>query len=90
MMLLAGLTYLVWRRTPHHPWLLPLVTGAFVGGCVFLWIYLNAYREHHEFPLEVITSKLKPFRGDLRGYDSLGSFAVVLLLGVVGWIPRAG
>ena len=90
VMVLAGLTYLVWRRTPHHPWLLPFVTGAFVGGCVFLSIYLSAYREHHEFPLEVITSKLQPFRGDLRGYDSLGSFAVVLLLGVVGWIPRAG
>ena len=90
LMVLAGLTYLVWRRAPQHPWVLPFVTGAFAGGCVFLSIYLNAFREHHGFSAEVIAGRLTPFRGDLRGYDSLRSFAVVFLLAAMVWIPRAG
>jgi hypothetical protein len=87
---LAGLIYLVWRRTPHDSWVLPFVTGAFAGGCAFLAIYFNAYREHHGFSAEVIASKLTAFQGNLRGYDSLRSFAIVLLLASLGWIPRAG
>jgi hypothetical protein len=87
---LAALTYLVWLRTPRRSWVLPFVTGAFAGGCAFLSIYLHAYREHHEFPAEVIAGKLIPFQGTPAGYDSVRSFAMVLLLAAVAWIPRAG
>ena len=90
VVVLAALTYLVWLRAPRQPWILPFATGAFAGGCAFLWIYLNAYREHHGFPAEVIAAKLIPFQGNLGGYDSSRSFAIVFALAAVAWIPRAG
>jgi hypothetical protein len=91
IVVLAGLTFLMSRRTLRKSWLVPFLTGAFIGGCVFLWIYLDAHRTHREFPVDTITNKLRTFAGDFReGYDSLRSFALVGLLGMAAWIPRAG
>ena len=78
------------RRAFRESWLLPFLMGAFIGGCLFLWIYLDSYRTHREFPVDVITSKLRSFSGDFRGgYESLRSFALLGLLGIAAWIPRA-
>lgn len=91
VVVLAGLIFLLWRRSLRDSWILPFLTGAFVGGCVFLWIYLDAYRMHREFSADSIASRLRPFAGDFRGgYESLRSFVLVGLLAIVGWIPRAG
>ena len=91
VIVLAGCTFLMSRRALAGSWFLPFVSGAFAGGCVFLWIYLDAYRTHREFPTDIITSKLQAFAGDPRGgYDSLRSFSLVGLLTIAAWIPRVG
>ena len=91
IVVLGGLAFLMSRRALRESWLLPFLTGAFVGGCVFLWIYLDAYRIHREFAADLITSRLRVFDGDLRGgYESLRSFALLGLLAIAAWSPRAG
>jgi hypothetical protein len=91
LVVLAALGFLMSRRGFRESWLLPFLTGTFIGGCVFLWIYLDSYRTHREFPLEGITSRLRPFDGDFRGgYESLRSFVLLGVLAIAAWIPRAG
>ena len=89
------------RPAGHHAWLLSCAAGASAGGIVFLWCYLGAYqtlgafgsREVSEFiaardpslwrsPLDVVR--------DLGVYDSVRSFQLVFLLGVMAWVPWFG
>ena len=90
IIVIAAFTFLMSRRAFRESWLLPFLTGAFLGGCLFLWIYLDSYRTHREFPAGVVTSNLRSFSGDFRGgYESLRSFVLLGLFAVVAWIPRA-
>jgi hypothetical protein len=81
-----------------QPWALSLAGGGVIGSLVFFWIYLPAYREHPAFPAEHLTNSLvvrDPSRWhgamevlrDLRGYDSLRSFALVAMLAILAWVP---
>ena len=91
IVVLAALAFLLSRRAFRDSWVLPFLTGAFVGGCVFLWIYLGAYRTHREFPAGPILERLRPFSGDPRGgYESLRTFVLIGLLAVAAWVPRSG
>ena len=79
----------VWLRNRRH--LMAFATGAFVGGVVFLWIYLPAYREHPSFPQDQLMSSLRPFQGSVfDGYESRRSFMLVFLAGFAVWIPWFG
>jgi len=79
-------------------WLLSLAVGGLLGCVVFFWIYLASYREHPSFPEENLLNALQrrdPSRWlsawdlirDLRGYDSLRSFALVFAVGILAWVP---
>jgi hypothetical protein len=83
------------------PWLTALTLGAAMGSVVFLWIYAPAYREHPSFPDEHLVNALLPrnpagwrspldFLADLDSYDTLRPHALVLVIGILVWVPWSG
>lgn len=81
-------------------WWVAVTLGAAAGALVFLWIYAAAYVEHRAFPEEHLLQQLvvrDPSRWngpmdvwrDLP-YSALRSFALVLIAGVLIWIPSIG
>ena len=80
------------------PWTTAVMLGGVVGSAVFLWLYLDAYREHPSFPEEHLLNALVArdparwstpldFVRDLGAYDTLRSFKLVFALGVLAWLP---
>ena len=90
------------QRIGHpDPWWSALALGAAVGAAVFLWMYAAAYLEHRAFPEQDLLSQLlardpDEWRGALDAlrrldpYDSLRSFALVGVVGVLVWLPPFG
>jgi hypothetical protein len=81
-----------------RPWWLPFTLGAIGGLAVFLWIYGDAYREHSAFPTDQLMASLihrGPIRWlrpldvfrNLEGYETLRTFQVVFVVGVIGLVP---
>jgi hypothetical protein len=81
-------------------WWAALAAGAAAGALVFLWIYLDSYRQHRAFPEEHLLQQLLvrdpstwngplDVLGDLDGYDSRRSFVLVPLLALIAWLPWA-
>lgn len=77
-------------------WTIALVAGFVVGGVVFLWLYMPAYREHRAFPEDQLIGALKTidparlredFMAPLHGYDSLRPFELILVLAIAAWLP---
>jgi hypothetical protein len=104
LLVLIGVS--VWSRAGPRilhpsPWLRALAIGAAAGAIMFLWVYLQAYREHRAFPEDNLLNALlvrdpSRWRGpldfvrDLGAYDSLRAFALVLVVGTLAWIPGFG
>jgi hypothetical protein len=76
--------------------LLSIGAGGLAGACVFCWIYVGPYREHHAFPesqlfdslVSIPTAEL--FRPSdvirlLTAYDSARTFILVMFVCVVAW-----
>jgi hypothetical protein len=81
-----------------RPWLSAFAFGGLIGCLVFLWIYLGAYREIQAFPEEQLMNSLAlrdpsrwqgplDFVRDLGPYDTLRSFKLVFLVGILAWVP---
>ena len=86
----------LWAR--NRSYILAFATGGVIGCFVFLWIYVPAYREHHAFPDDQLMSSLTAldpsswqarldFVKVLGAYDSLRSFGLVWLVGILAWVP---
>jgi hypothetical protein len=90
---------------PHVPrpssWSVAVTLGAAAGSLVFLWIYARAYLEHRAFPEDHLLQQLLVLDPStwstpldvlrsLKGYDTLRSFTLALILVVLAWIPRVG
>ncbi len=89
------------RPTGRHPWPLSFAAGACVGGVVFLWCYLGAYQTLGAFPSQEVSEFVAArdpsrwgspldFVRDLGAYESVRSFQLVFLLGVLAWVPWFG
>jgi hypothetical protein len=88
-----------WPRLPVPvPWAAAFALGATLGGCVFLWIYLDAFRAHPAFPEQNLLDALAlrdpaGWSGpwdvvrSLGAYYTLRSFTFALALGVLAWVP---
>ena len=86
------------RFAKSHAWSVAVTLGAATGTLVFLWIYLGAYREHRAFPEDHLVNQLlrrDPFHWsspldvirDLKGYHTVRSVTLAVVLGVLAWIP---
>jgi hypothetical protein len=84
------------RDHPWTPWLLAFVTGAAAGAALFLWMYLDSYREHRGFPEQNLVSatlardSLLAAIGGLDGFTALRSFVLVSVAGTIAWVPWFG
>ncbi len=74
--------------------------GAYLGMLVFVWCYLDSFRQHAGFPEDHLLKQLVArdpaawhtpldFLRDLRLYDSYRTFALALALAFVVWVPGA-
>ena len=81
-----------------NPWFLAVSLGAWVGGLVFLWIYLGPYADHPAFPRDQLMNSFIPrdlghwrgplnFLRELGAYDTLRPFAFAAIVGVLTWVP---
>ena len=82
-------------RALTGPWLEAFALGACLGGAVFLWIYLPAYREHPRFPEQDLLSQIRvrtwhrwssPLQ-DLSSYDTVRSFILVAIVAILVCLP---
>jgi hypothetical protein len=89
------------RLARPSPWPVAAIVGAAAGALVFLWIYAPAYLEHRAVPDEHLLNQMiavdpSAWNGprdalrDLEVYDSWRSFALVLIVAVLVWVPQAG
>jgi hypothetical protein len=87
----------IWQR--HGAWIRAFALGGFVGGLVFLAIYLRSYLEHSAFPEEDLVSKLtvrdpsawsSPLDviRSLDSYISMRTFLLVCVLASLACVPR--
>jgi hypothetical protein len=85
----------------HRGWLIAFGVGACLGLMVFLRTYLDSFLDHRAFPMQDLWSRLRQpdpgrwrdlarFVDDIRGYQSLRSFLLVLFAGVLVLVPRLG
>ena len=85
-------------RTLTRPWVWAIALGGILGCGVFLWAYLPAYREHPRFPEHDLLSQIRvrawrrwssPFQ-DLSAYDTVRTFKLVTIVGLLACIPWIG
>ena len=93
---LRGGVNVITLRNWATPWGVAFGAGSMVGILVFLRVYLDVYRKHHAFAeTELLNAmfvrdpsrwdSLSTFLQDVRGYESLGPFVVVLGLMILAW-----
>jgi hypothetical protein len=107
MLAVAAMAAVAWLRggintrplfARAEAWWLPFISGAALGGMVFLWIYAGAYSEHPRFPADQLMASLvhrEPLRWqrpleivrNLGGYETLRTFKLVFVLGILGLLP---
>jgi hypothetical protein len=86
------------RFVASRPWLLPFLLGGFLGGLVFLRVYLGPYSAHPAFPKDQLLNSFNPrdpsrwrgpvdFLKDLGAYDTLRPFAFACIVGILAWVP---
>lgn len=82
-------------RAVVGPWVGALIAGGVIGGAVFLWIYLPAYREHPRFPEQDLLNQIRvrtwhrwssPLQ-DLSAYDTVRSFTLVAIGALLVCVP---
>jgi len=66
-----------------RPWSVAFAVGALIGVIIFLWIYLPAYRERHQFPEEEIINSLST---SLRPHDTMRPFMLLVIV-ILAWLP---
>lgn len=99
LLLPAGRDARVWlARMGRTPLGRGFALGAYLGMVVFVWCYLDSYRQHSAFPEEHLMNALVArdpaswrtpldFLRDLRLYDSYRTFALATALLVIVWAP---
>jgi hypothetical protein len=65
-------------------WTMAFACGSVIGVIVFLWIYLPAYRERHEFPEAEILNQLSK---SLHAHDTMRPFLLLIIL-ILAWLPN--
>ena len=82
-------------RALAGPWLEALIVGGVIGGAMFLWIYVPAYREHPRFPDNDLLNQIRvrawhrwnrPLQ-DLSAYDTVRSFSLVAIGALFAALP---
>lgn len=85
LLLAIALLAMVVVRTVRRvtPWATAFTLGALTGIIIFLWIYLPAYREHHQFPeqntIDALITRFHPG-------ETMRPFVFLVIL-ILAWLP---